>query len=421
MRLCRVCPGGVYGTAYLDTLATVAGDEFDVIVVGAGPGGSNAAAAALAGGLRVAQVDKAQFPRVKPCAGGLTMKTCRALRLEYAPWVRATWRSVEFNLWGGEGHRFTHRTRPVVGLVLRPEFDNALVRQNLNASGFELFSGQRVADVSYDRGFTVRTRSRTLRAPQLIAADGAYSTINRQFHLAHPRANAVAIEVNIARDHLLSGGHPQLCFDFGAVESGYGWVFPKDDHLSVGLYTYRWGLKGLRERLLAYIAAKGLTPRDADALHFDAHQVPVGGYRLSRGVLPLYMVGDAGGFADALTGEGIYHAVESGRIAGETAVAVHRGDSRGAAMYRRRLWRSVLPDTFLTYQASRAFYRHLRTGTRALAAPGVWRTLIEGYADAATFTASAGRAPDYVLRSLIHRSLRHERLASYDVARVASA
>ncbi|MBV8528025.1 MAG: geranylgeranyl reductase family protein [Candidatus Dormibacteraeota bacterium] len=399
----------------------MASDEFDVIVVGAGPGGSNAAAAALAGGLRVAQVDKAAFPRVKPCAGGLTMKTCRALRLEYAPWVRATWSSVEFNLWGGEGHRFTHRRRPVVGLVLRPEFDNALVRQNLEMRDFRLFSGERFVDASYDRGFTVRTRARTLRAPQLIAADGAYSTVNRQFHLAHPRTNAVAIEVNIPRDDVRSDSDPQLCFDFGAVEAGYGWVFPKDDHLSVGLYTYRWGLKGLRERLLAYIAAKRLAPRHIDALRFDAHQVPVGGYGLSRSLLPLYMVGDAGGFADALTGEGIYHAVESGRIAGETAVAVHRGDARGPALYRRRLWRSVLPDTFLTYQASRVFYRHLRAGTHALEAPGVWRALIEGYADAATFTTSAVRAPEYILRSLLHGSLRYERLASQDVAGVASA
>ena len=385
-------------------------DEFDLIVVGAGPGGSNAAAVALASGLRVAQVDKASFPRVKPCAGGLTMKTCRAMRLEYAPWVRATWRSVDFNFWGGQGNRFSHRRRPVVALVLRPEFDNALVRQNLATRGFELFSGEKVVAASYDRGFTVGTRTRTLRAPQLVAADGAYSTINRLFRIAHPRARAVAIEVNIARDDLLVESEPPMCFDFGAVDAGYGWVFPKDDQLSVGLYTYGWGLKGLRERLLGYITAKGLTPRDTEALRFDAHQVPVGGYRLARSNLPLYVVGDAGGFADALTGEGIYHAVESGRLAGEAAVAVHCGAPDGAARYRRRLRRSVLPDTFLTYQASRVFYRHPRAGTRALASPGVWRALIEGYADAATFTASVARAPEYIARTLVRRSLRYERI-----------
>lgn len=387
----------------------MADEQFDLIVVGAGPGGSNAAAVALRGGLRVAQLDKEHFPRVKPCAGGVTMKTCKALRLEWAPWVRATWSAVEFNLWHGAGSRFIHRSRPVVRLVARPQFDNALVEQNLRHPRFQLFTGERVADARYDGDFTVRAGTTTLNAPQLVAADGAYSTINRIFNIAHPQASAVAIEVNVARELVDIEHEPSMCFDFGAVDSGYGWVFPKDDHWSVGLYTYRRGLKGLRDRLLGYLAAKRLMPRDHSALQFDAHQVPVGGYRLSHVAAPLYVVGDAGGFADALTGEGIYHAVESGRLAGEVAVAVHHGDERdGQSRYRRRLWRSVLPDTFLTYHASRQFYAHLQSGTRVLAAPGVWRALVEGYADSATFSETLALAPRYIARSLARRTLSHE-------------
>lgn len=390
----------------------MAAESFDLIVVGAGPGGSNAAAVALRGGLRVAQIDKERFPRVKPCAGGMTMKTCGALRLDWTPSVRATWSAVEFNLWHDAGNRFVHRSRPVVRLVARPEFDNALVEQNLRQPRFELFTGERVTTVGFDGRFSVRTGARTLRAAQLVAADGAYSTVNRSFGVAHPRASAVAIEVNVSRDQVELAHEPALCFDFGAIESGYGWVFPKDDHWSVGLYTYRRGLKGLRDRLAGYVTAKGLMPRGHAALRFDAHQVPVGGYRLSRTAAPLYIVGDAGGFADALTGEGIYHAVESGRLAGEVAVAVHRGEERdGAARYHRRLWQTVLPDTFLTYHASRQFYRHLGAGTRLLAAPGVWRALMEGYADSATFTRTMALAPRYIGRSLARRTLRRETLS----------
>lgn len=396
------------------TAAVKAEERFDVIVAGAGPGGSNAAAVALAGGLRVAQVDKATFPRVKPCAGGVTMKTCRALRLDYAPWIRATAQSVEFNLWGESGHRFTHRDRAIAHMVSRPEFDNALVEQNMHAQGFTLYSGARIVDASYEREFVVRTAERTLRAPQLIAADGAYSTINRLFHVAQPRARAVAIEVNIARAAVDRQNDQDMCFDFGAVESGYGWVFPKDDHWSVGLYTYRRGLKDLRERLTRYTAAKELLPRGGEPLTFDAHQVPVGGYRLAADVAPVYIVGDAGGFADALTGEGIFHAVESGRIAGETAVAAHRRgpSSTDAAAYRRRLWRSVLPDTALTYHAARLFYRHLGAGVAALAAPGVWRVLVEGYTDAATMSRSIVRAPRYLTRSLLRDTVGQETFAA---------
>ena len=386
-----------------------AAEPFDVIVAGAGPGGSNAAAVALAGGMHVAQIDKAIFPRVKPCAGGMTMKTCRALRLEYAPWIRGTARTVEFNMWRGSGHRFSHRERDVVHLVSRPQFDNALIEQNRGSERFTLYSGERIVDASYDGMFTVQTPKRTLRARQLIAADGAYSTVNRIFDIARPRMTAVAIEVNIARHLVDLAREPFMCFDFGAIESGYGWVFPKDDHWSVGLYTYSRGLKGLRARLIDYVRAKGLMP-GGEALTFDAHQIPVGGYRQARDAPPVYVVGDAGGFADALTGEGIYHAVESGRVAGETAVLVHRQRRRNpdAAAYRRRLWRTVLPDTMFTYYAARQFYRHLDAGVRTLASPGVWRVLVEGYADAATMTKSVALGPRYLSRSLLRHSLRHE-------------
>jgi geranylgeranyl reductase family protein len=397
---------------------TTEAERCDVIIVGAGPGGSNAAAVALAGGLRVTQVDKARFPRVKPCAGGVTMKTCRALRLDYAPWIRATTRSVEFNLWGAQGHRFTHRDRPIAHMVSRPEFDNALVEQNLRSRNFMLFGGERVIDARYEqapgvREFVVTTANRTLRAPQLIAADGAYSAINRIFRVAQPRATAAAIEVNIRRDLVDGHSDQDMCFDFGAVESGYGWIFPKDDHWSVGLYTYRRGLKGLRERLMRYAGAKGLLPRRPAQLEFEAHLVPVGGYRLASDVAPIYVVGDAGGFADALTGEGIFHAVESGRVAGETAVAVHRRGTSGAdaGAYRWRLWRTVLPDTALTYHAARVFYRHLNAGIATLAAPGVWRVLVEGYADGATMSRSMSAAPRYLSRSLLGDTLEHETVA----------
>lgn len=392
-------------------------ERADLIVVGAGPGGSNAAAVALAAGMRVVQIDKATFPRVKPCAGGMTMKTCHALRLDYVPSIRGTERRVEFNLWGQRGHRFTHRVRPIAHLVSRPDFDNALVEQNLRAGTFTMHTGERVIDARYDvtrfsREFVVRTPQRTVRARQLIAADGAYSTINRIFQVARPRATAVAIEVNIARAAVDGGNEQAMCFDFGAVESGYGWVFPKDDHWSVGLYTYRRGLKGMRERLMRYVAEKGLTPSASAHLEFEAHQVPVGGYRLATAAAPVYIVGDAGGFADALTGEGIYHAVESGRLAGETAVAAHRrGAGPDAGGYRRRLWRTVLPDTALTYHASRLFYGHMHAGVAALAAPGVWRVLVEGYADGATMSRSIAWAPRYLTRSLLRDTLRRESFA----------
>jgi flavin-dependent dehydrogenase len=86
-------------------------NDFDLIVVGAGPGGSNAASVALDAGLRVAQIDSARFPRVKPCAGGVTLKAAGALRYALDPSVCRSFDAIEFNLWGKRRNRFTHRCR----------------------------------------------------------------------------------------------------------------------------------------------------------------------------------------------------------------------------------------------------------------------------------------------------------------------
>src|ERR1700749_959363 len=123
--------------------------EYDLIVVGAGPGGSKAAEVALQAGLTVAQIDRFRFPRVKPCAGGMTIKSLRAVRFEIDESLRATFDSIEMNLWADQRNTFSAGL-PVVKMVLRPEFDNFLVGQNRKLGGFHFFDDERVIDVEYD-------------------------------------------------------------------------------------------------------------------------------------------------------------------------------------------------------------------------------------------------------------------------------
>jgi len=374
--------------------------EHDLIVIGAGPGGSNAAAAALQGGLSVAQVDRRCFPRVKPCAGALTVRARRSLLVDTRAALRREFDAFELNLWSGGRNVFRHRS-PLLSMFLRPELDNHLVDENRRQERFRFLDGEPVEAIEWREGaVVVRTPRHSLRARQLVGADGAYSVVNRAFGVARPLARAVAVEVNLYREELEGDPVPRPCFDFGAVDEGYGWVFPKDDHLSVGLYSLARGLKGLRGRLAAYAAAKGLAVRGDPLASFEAHLVPVGGYRLRVPEAPVYVVGDAGGFADALTGEGIYHALESGRLAGLTAVQVARGASSHRRYYRR-LWRRVLSDTFLSYRLSRPFYRRLRRSLRVLGSPLVWRPLVHGFGRGATLTECLVRGGPYLAQSLL--------------------
>ncbi len=362
----------------------------DVLVVGAGPGGSNAAAAALDGGLSVVQVDSQAFPRTKPCAGGMTRRACRSLLFDLGPTLRREFPCFEFNLWSKGKNVFSERSG-VLSMVARPEFDADLVRQNRLRPGFRFFDGERVRNAEWTGVlFRVQTDQRVFEAAQLVAADGANGILNRVFRIAEPKARATAIEVDLPQSAL------RPCFDFGALPRGYGWVFPKDDHSSVGLYTLERGIKDLRARLADYARAKGFALDDAQG--FRAHTVPVGGWRLRSPRFPVYVVGDAGGFADALTGEGIYHALESGRLAGETAVEVKRGRADHHRYYRR-LWRRVLPDTLLSFLLARWFYGALDASLWFLRNPLVWRPLVVGFARGATLCECAVRSPLYFVQS----------------------
>jgi geranylgeranyl reductase family protein len=376
----------------------------DVIIVGAGPGGSNAARVALEGGLSVAQLDAQPFPRVKPCAGGLTRKAERALTLDLGPSLRARSNSIELNVWRNRTNRFTNRDA-LLSFVCRAEFDADLVRQNREHARFEFSDGERVERITFDGLFQVRTSKRHLSAPQLIGADGAYSVVNRTFGVSKPRAVATAIEVNVLCTRLPGAERFVPCVDYGAVPEGYGWIFPKDDQLSIGLYTLASKTKKLRERLVAYMAEKGALPSGDPLEGVEAHRIPLGGFRLRTPKVPVYVVGDAAGLADALTGEGIYHALESGRLAGQTVCDVAAGRATHHAYYFR-LWRSVLADTALTYALATQFHKDQDQAMRLLESPLVWRPLTYGYSRGATFTGCLLYGAAYFARSLARTSCR---------------
>ncbi|HEX6883383.1 MAG TPA: geranylgeranyl reductase family protein [Planctomycetota bacterium] len=366
--------------------------ETELLVIGAGPAGSSAAAAALGAGLAVTQLEAARFPRVKPCAGGLTPKAVAVLPVALAPSLRGSFVEFEFNAWRGSRTVYSFRA-PVLSMVARPELDARLVAENRARPGFAFHDGERVLSIAWRAGrFHVRTAARELVARQLVGADGANGIVNRTFRVSAPRARALAVEVVLPRAELAGDPVPRPCFDFGALPRGYGWVFPKDDQVSVGLYTLAGGLKDVRARLAQYLAAKGLRVRGDALASFEAHTIPLGGERLRDPGLPLYVAGDAAGLADALTGEGIYHALASGRIAGELAARVAHGQG-APEEYRRRLARPVLADTRWSLRLAPAFYARPDLALRLLRSSPLWRALVHGTGSGATFSACLRGAP----------------------------
>jgi flavin-dependent dehydrogenase len=241
------------------------------------------------------------------------------------------------------------------------------------------------------------------------AADGANGVCRRAWDWTDPRGRAVAFEVVLPRAALLCPFDGPPCFDFGAIEKGYGWVFPKSDELSVGLYSLAQPVTEPRDALVRYLESKRIRSSGDPLASFAAHTIPVGGIPLERADRPLYLAGDSAALADALTGEGIWHALESGRVAGETAARVASGEAQPGE-YAARLQTSVLRDARLSFTLARHFYRHPRLALRALELPILWRPLVHGFGRGANLAQCLTRALPLWIGSLRAAGVRRERV-----------
>ena len=313
--------------------------DYDVIVVGAGPAGCAAAYDLATAGRRVLIVDRFEFPRTKACAGGLTVKTILALRFSIAPVVRTVCGDLNVGLRGAKPRRITGKA-PLCAMTVRAELDEFVLRET-RRRGAQFAQIGRIRSITADCSkVTMVTETGTMTARFLIGADGANSTVARLTG-EFPEATAgFAME-----GHVPATGAFDMEFNFDVVQSGYGWVFPKGDHVNVGIYTSKPG-KGIvtLERLREYARAK---TGAADLSQVVGHPVGLGGTAYRPRSPRTFLVGDAAGLVDPLFGEGIYYAVVSGQAA---AAAVIEG-----TQYEKQL-RHIQRDLRACRNSAERFY-----------------------------------------------------------------
>lgn len=317
------------------------GVDYDLIVVGGGPGGSTAAREAAAAGARVLLLDRAAFPRDKPCGGGVNLRAARLLPFDLGPVVERTITGVRFSLrMGGD---FTRRfPGTLTYMTRRTRLDHFLVERAM-AAGVELREREPVRAVELNGRITVRARGGVYRGAALIGADGANGVTARQSGLAGARDLAVALEGNVypARG-IPDQWRETLALNLGGIPGGYGWLFPKGDHLNVGVGGWKYLAGGLRPKLDRLARHYGVAPGDVCDLR--GHHLPVrrGGAAIARGRVML--VGDAAGLVDPLSGEGIYAAIASGRMAARHALAAIDGRAPDLLGYQREVERVLGPE-----------------------------------------------------------------------------
>lgn len=329
--------------------------EFDVAVVGAGPAGAAAALALRGSGLRVGIIEKALLPRYKTCGGGVLRRAAALLPLEIRSVVERECHAAEL-VHHAPGLRFVcRRDRPVISMVMRDRFDH-LLTQAAERCGARLFAGTAVTDVKVsETAVQLVTSTGEFCARFVIAADGANSVVARKTGLPELRNVVPALECEVT---LLAGEHERLAqtarFDFGFVPAGYAWVFPKRDHLSIGVLTTKRGAANLPDYYRRYLDLLGIGKPLREEKH--GYLIPCEPRRGMFGMPRVMLVGDAAGLADPVTAEGITAGILSGQLAAR-AILDGKGDEKVVArLYRESLEGKLLRELRVARWLARVLY-----------------------------------------------------------------
>ena len=362
-----------------------------ILVVGAGPAGATAARTLAAAGLPVCLLDRSSFPRNKPCGGGISTRVLtRFPYLESALGRITTHTVARLHLEGPDGHStIIESDGPAALMIRRIEYDALLVSLAVEA-GATLVPGVDVVQARQDaeRVELVARDGRRFEGALVVAADGVNSVIARRLGL-NPGwpASSVAIDMmeetprvtlrdvdpstlwvaygydarksqgsslnsqgsslnsqgSSLKAHSSESSNLKLVTSARRAPEGYAYIFPKRDHVNIGigyvLSHYRQAIDAapyeLQRRFVSRLRDRGVVVGDSVKQNFTPFLIPVGGPLRETGRGRVLLAGDAGGFVNGFTAEGIYYGMVSGELAARAVLETGNGVSSLVRRYRR--------------------------------------------------------------------------------------
>jgi geranylgeranyl reductase family protein len=341
--------------------------RFDVLVVGAGPAGSATAHHLAAAGHRVLVADRATFPRDKPCGGGLTTRAFRRCPVDPTPVVEERVDLVELRFRYAES--VVRRSgEPVIWMTQRRRLD-AFLLDAARERGAEAREG---VQVTHDGD--IRVGGEPVRADVVVGADGANGTTAKAIGLGGAIVHGVALEGNARYEQLPDDRYRgRAVVELADIPGGYGWVFPKGDHVNVGVGA--WAEEGprLRDHLARVCAAHGLVPEQLTNLR--GHRLPL--RRPSTRVASdrALLVGDAAGLIDPVSGDGMYECFVAAELAAEAIGDLLGGATTSLAPYAAALDAELASLHRASWKLKRALDRWPRASWRIARTRLLWRSV----------------------------------------------
>jgi geranylgeranyl reductase family protein len=350
----------------------IAGQEWDVAVVGAGPAGLAAAHAAASAGARTIVFERAEHPRYKTCGGGLIGTSLGIAAPRIPVPARDTVSAITFT---DDGRRaFTRRSpgRPLLTMVRRDDFDHAWHRAAVKAGATVRQNAQaRAVDQDADSASVKLADGTVAGAKVVIGADGSAGITSRHVGVAFDQQD-LGLEVELAATEAdRAAWRGRVLLDWGRVPGSYGWVFPKDDELTVGVIMAKGRGAETKQYLARFLDQLGLADREVrrDSGHLTRCRTADAPLRRGR----VLVVGDAAGLLEPWTREGISYAMRSGSWAGEVAARAARHGAAALDGYAARVREHLVPEMTAGRGLLRVFASHRHLMHAAMATPLGWR------------------------------------------------
>ncbi len=243
-------------------------------------------------------------------------------------------------------------------MIMRDAFDNLIV-DKAKEHGVTLLQNHKLLDITFGDIQTLHTSEGDIKAKFIIAADGALSPTAKIAGWKETRTIIPALEYEVQVPQADFDRLSQsVRFDIDAIPYGYGWCFPKKNHLSIGVGVFiKTDVKvNLKEYYAAYLKTLGIT----EILNEEAHGfvIPVSPRTDTFVKNNVFLIGDAAGFADPMTAEGISNAIYSGVLAAQSIIEAKLDANTAAKLYSDKLEENLLPELRTGMVLSKLFYQN---------------------------------------------------------------
>ena len=317
-----------------------------VLVVGGGPGGATAGQTLAENGVEVVVLERS-FTKPKPCGGAVPPLVIQEFgvppeiidcRMSQCSVYSPTGRKTDIDVVGSQPTDHDY-----IGMVRREVFDNYL-RQQAAKAGAEVIEAKvtsiQVGDSGVRATYIVRGVEHEIEADAVIGADGAYSQVAKAVGAPRlPQAVAMQYRIRLPESQMQEWReHAELYLGQEVSPDFYGWIFPKYDHVSVGVGAGPEKSNQVRSYLENLRLRAGSKLSDGKIMVTEAHALPMRSQSqvaYHRAVL----VGDAAGMVVHTSGEGIYWAMKSGKIAAHTLTKFIDAPTAANLEEYQRLWK----------------------------------------------------------------------------------